>query len=41
MNIYLIGFIILGILILFIGIPTFFHCCCNCNDNNNSKYTEL
>lgn len=39
MDIIVIGFITVGILILFIGIPTLFYYYCDCKDNN--KYTEV
>ena len=39
MNIIIIGFITVGILMLFIVIPTLFYFFCDCKDNN--KYTEV
>ncbi len=39
MTIILIGFITVGLIILFIGIPTLFHWVCDCKNNNN--YREL
>jgi hypothetical protein len=34
-------FVILGILTIFIGIPTFFICGCKCKKNQNNKYFEI
>lgn len=40
MNNYLIGLIVVGLLILFIGIPALIGHSCDCSRDNN-KYTEV
>ena len=40
MNNYLVTLIVIGLLILFIGIPALIRHCCDCSRDNN-KYTEI
>ena len=40
MDTYLVGLIVIGLLVLFIGIPALFRYCCVCSKDNN-KYTEI
>ncbi len=40
MNNFLVGFIVISLLTLFIGIPALISHCCYCSRENN-KYTEI
>lgn len=41
MDIWLTSLIVVGLIILFIVIPTILICNCNCNCMDNNKYTEI